>query len=256
MLFPDTARQFAPYLVRAVDVYATQTTGSGPTAISRDSAVYTLLSFETDSLQTLQVPIRLIGSTDCTDVYAPVDTVFLHSKLTTGPVAQTLAANTTLVPLRQQFNYPVLVFVIAGLSALALLAYGLLGRIVARQWRLYRLNRRHIRFIKTYNRLSRNLTADTASDIANDAIVLWKKYLERLDKQPYMSLTTPEIAERINDERVTNALREADRMIYGGVFTEHSQSALRVLSDIATVAYRRRRAVLQHRRTQPQTEPA
>lgn len=251
VLFPDTAMNFLPYRVQKVDVYATQTTGTGATAISRDSAVYTLVSFETDSIQLLRVPIRIINDVDCTAVWSQTDTVFLRSKLaslrrdSTQSGTPTLATETKLAPLQQQFNYTALIKGLLLISVLAALLYGLFGRIIRRQWRLYQLNRRHIRFLRSYNQLSQRLNSFTASETANQAVILWKTYLEQLDRQPYVALTTPELAERVNDKRVTDALRETDRMIYGGTFSPQSQSALWTLRDVATQIYHRSRTRLQ-----------
>lgn len=254
VLFPDTARHFAPFRVQRVDVFATKTVDTGQKAVSRDSAVYTLVSFETDSMQFLRVPVQLLNPTDCTALMTPVDTVFLRSKLAvfnvfrqnlSGPHSLTLATETKLAPLQQQLNYPVLMIGILATAALIGLFYGLFGRTIRRQWRLFQLNRRHIRFLRDYNRLSRGINAETATEMANQAVVMWKTYLEQLDNQPYASLTTPELAERMNNDRVTSALREADQMIYGGVFSAQSQSALRDLSTVATQIYHRQRIRLQ-----------
>lgn len=250
VLFPDTARYFAPYRVQKVTVFATNTVGTGPMAVSRDSAVYTLVSFETDSIQLLRVPLRLLNTIDCTARWTQIDTVFLRSKL---PLAlpdslasQTLrlATDTKLAPLQQQFNYMALA---AGFISISLglgVLYLLFGRLARRQWRLYLLNRRHVRFLLEYTRLNDRLSSFTAAETANQAVILWKAYLEQLDPRPYMSLTTPELATRLQDERVGVALHEADRMIYGGSYTPQSQSALQVLKEVATQMYLQCRTTL------------
>lgn len=251
LLFPDTASHFTPYRVEKIAVFTTRTTGTGANAVSVDSAVYTLLSFETDSVQLLRVPVRLISAVDCTDLFTPTDTVFLRSQLRPGPAdlskysSLTLATETTLVPLQQQFNYPVLGLFVAGLALALSLLYGIFGRTVRRRWRLYQFNRRHQQFLREFNQLIQRIDADTAADAVNQAIISWKTYLERIEKRPYASLTTSEIAERVADERVTGALREADRMIYGGAFSAESSQTLRVLSDVATQRYQHQRADLQ-----------
>ncbi|WP_232074062.1 hypothetical protein [Spirosoma aureum] len=251
VLFPDTSRHFLPFRVKEISVSPTQTTGEGLAAISRDSAVYTLISFETDSVQLLQVPIRLINASDCTYLTTQVDTVFLRSKLIlpgagTAPTQSlTLASQTQLARLQQQFNYPVLGEVLLVATALLTLIYLLFGQSIRRQLRIYQLYQQHKRFLRNYARLSRSLNADTAPESANQAVILWKTYLEQLERQPYASLTTPEIADRTGDDRVADALREADRMIYGGTFSAQSPDALRVLRDVASQAYRRRRYVMQ-----------
>lgn len=258
VLFPDTARSFAPYRVQKVSVFATQTTGSGTSAISRDSAVYTLVSFETDSVQLLKVPVRVIHETDCTAHWTRTDTVFLRSKLPAVALtdssrsmpAPELLTETNLAPLQQQFNYTALVagFLLASLVALGL--YGLLGRIILRYWQLFQLHQNHRRFLKEYNQLTQSINAFSASETARRAVMLWKVYLERLDAQPYSSLTTPELASRMKDDRVLSALREADRMIYGGAFSDDSLAALKLLGKVATNRYQRYRT-----QTQPESAP-
>ncbi|MFD2932601.1 hypothetical protein [Spirosoma flavum] len=250
VLFPDTARHFAPYRVQKVAVFATKTSGTGPMAISRDSAVYTLVSFETESIQALRVPIRVINDIDCTAQWTQTDTVFLRSKLpralpnSLAPQSHTLATETTLAPLQQQFNYVSLAIGFIGIALIISLLYLLFGKLARRQWRLYLFNRRHIRFLREYTLLNERISPFTAAETANQAVVMWKTYLEQLDPQPYISLTTPELADRLRDQRVTNALREADQMIYGGTFTPQSQAALQVLSDVATQIYLRGRTNL------------
>ncbi|QJW92178.1 hypothetical protein HNV11_01985 [Spirosoma taeanense] len=261
VLFPDTARHFLPFRVRQITITPTETTGQGLSAISRDSAVYTLISFETDPAQLLRVPIRLINARDCTILMTGIDTVFLRSRLTSPasgsglPTGLTLASATRLAPLQQQFNYPALGLVLLVLSLTALLLYGLFGRSIRRQWRLYGLRQQHLRFMRDYNRLSRGINADTAADTANQAVITWKAYLEQLENQPYASLTTLEIAERTGDERVTDALREADRMIYGGSFSAQLPESLRVLREVADQTYRRRRQRIANRATHPVASP-
>ncbi|WP_080058848.1 hypothetical protein [Spirosoma aerolatum] len=253
VLFPDTGRHFSPYQVQKVVVFPTQTTGTGVAAVSRDSAVYTLISFETDTIQRLQVPIRVIGDADCTQLWSRVDSVFLRSKLLLAKSDSVqsqppkLATETDLATLQQQFNYLALVTGFSLVGLVAFLVYLLLGRTITQQWKLYQLNRQHLRFLSEYNRFCRNINSYTASETANQAIVLWKFYLERLDSLPYTSMTTPELAEQMADNRVTDALREADRMIYGGSFSPQSQPALRLLGEIATQTYRRARTRLQLR---------
>lgn len=261
VLFPDTSIFFLPYRVQKVDVFPTQTVGTGLLAISRDSAVYTLVSFETTSLQALRVPVRSLNNADCTAHWTQTDTVFLQSKL---PRAQTdayhsqllrLTTETELSPLAQQFNYPALATGLFLLSAAAAVLYGLFGRAIRREWQLHLLNRRHLRFLRNYNQLSQRIDSFTAAETANEAVAMWKLYLEQLERRAYRSLTTPELAERINDKKVTDALREADRMIYGGAFSPQSQVALYVLRDVATQAYHASQARLQRSAT-PVTDPA
>ncbi|WP_370728920.1 hypothetical protein [Fibrella arboris] len=242
VFYPDTARQFAPFLVKNVTVYPTKTTDN----VSVDSAVYTLVSFEVSRGRVLQVPIYMANGADCTAILSAPDTVFLQSTAlaTSRPDTLQLAPDTVLTPLPQEFNYAYLTIAVGALGVIAGAIYILFGALLRRRWQQYLLTRYHNRFMTGYNQLTRNLGPESTGDTTNQAIVNWKKYLERLEKKPYTSLTSSEIADRIGDDRLTDALRETDRMIYGGSFTDQSPLALRVLGEVAVTAYQRRRAAI------------
>ena len=242
VFFPDTTRHFAPFLVKSVAVFPTQTVNR----ISIDSAVYTLVSFEVSRARVLQVPVYLANGADCTALLSSPDTVFLQSAVlaTTRPDTLQLAPDVGLTPLPQEFNYAYLAVVVGIIGVLAAAVYILFGSLLRQRWQRYLLARYHTRFLAEYNQLTRNLGPESTGDTTNQAIVNWKKYLERLEKKPYTSLTSREIAERIGDDRLADALRETDRMIYGGSFTDQSPLALRVLRDVAISAYQRRRQAI------------
>ncbi|MBO0952790.1 hypothetical protein [Fibrella forsythiae] len=242
VFYPDTARHFAPFLVQGVAVFPTRTIDQ----TSIDSAVYTLVSFEVSRARVLQVPVYLANGADCTALLSSPDTVFLQSTVlaTTRPDTLQLAADAVLTPLPQEFNYAYLTVAVAAMGVVAAAIYILFGSLLRQRWERYLLARYHARFLAGYNQLTRNLGPESTGDTTNQAIVNWKKYLERLEKKPYTSLTSSEIADRIGDDRLTDALRETDRMIYGGSFTDQSPLALRVLLDVAVAAYQRRRAAI------------
>ncbi|ARK11558.1 hypothetical protein [Fibrivirga algicola] len=242
VFYPDTARHFAPFLVQSVAIFPTKTVNK----ISLDSAVYTLVSFEVSRARVLQVPVYMANGADCTALLSSPDTVFLRSRVlaTTRPDTLQLAANAILTPLPQEFNYAYLTVAVGLMGVVAAAIYILFGSLLRQRWERYLLTRDHTRFLRMYNQLTRNLGPESTGDTTNQAIVNWKKYLELLEKKPYTSLTSSEIADRIGDDRLTDALRETDRMIYGGSFTDQSPLALRVLRDVAVTAYQRRREAI------------
>lgn len=243
VFFPDTAKNFSPFVVRDISVYPTRTNAAG----SLDSAVYTLVSFETQSAQTLSVPILLARSTgDCTALRTIADTVFLRERiLTSRPDTLRLATETRVRTLRQQMNYPLLFVIVAGVALLTGIVYLLFGKFIVVQYRLFRLYQRQREFERSYARLIRNLTPENASERAGKAVFIWKQHLEWLEKKPFTTMTTREVADSIKDPRLADALREADGIVYGGIFSEQTQAPLRVLCDMTVHSYhQRRRAVL------------
>lgn len=239
VFYPDTARQFRPFLVRDITVFPTVTTGR----VSVDSAVYTLVSFEVSRARVLQVPVYFASGADCTALLATPDTVFLRSDVlaTARPDTLQLATETRLTPLPQEFNYAYLAVVVGAAGVAAAAIYILFGALLRQRWRRFVLARQHRRFLADYNQIMRTLGPESTGETTNQLIVNWKKYLEDLEKKPYSSLTSREIADRIGDDRLADALRETDRMIYGGSFTDQSPLAMRVLREVAVAAYERRR---------------
>jgi hypothetical protein len=241
-IFPDTARDFAPFLVRNMAVFATNTQNG----ISRDSAVYTLVSFETSPTQTLRVPVQLVGPTDCTQLWSGTDTIWLRSQLQTArPDTLALATETTVKPLRQQLNYPVLAVVLLAITLVFTVLYALFGRLVMQRLQRYRFAQRHKTFRRNYDRLTGGIRAETAAETAKQALIIWCDYLQYLVNEPFNALTTREIVAQlqktgvvaVDDEELAEALRETDRIIYGGAFSNQSTVSLRFLRGIAVALY-------------------
>ncbi len=239
VFFPDTARHFAPFLVRDIALFSTVTDTLG----SLDSVVYTLVSFEIKPLQTLRVPVFLLKNTkDCTAVFSNTDTVRLRERIATNrPDTLRLATQTEVAPLQPQMNYPFLVTILAILGALTGLIFVVFGKSINRQLRLYRYYRQHYDFDRLYSRLTRNINPDNASVNAGKAVIAWKEYLEWLEQKPFSTMTTREIADAIYDSRLADALKEMDGVVYGGMYSDRTQMSLRILYEIADSAYRRQR---------------
>ncbi|GAB3923647.1 hypothetical protein GCM10028804_22460 [Larkinella terrae] len=243
VLFPDTARHFPPFLVRDVSFFSTKTDARG----SLDSSVYTLVSFETGPTQTLRVPVLLLRTpTDSTVVFSNTDTIRLRERIQTmRPDTLRLSTNTTVVSLRQQMNYPLLMTILAGICLLAGVLLLFFGRSIRTRIRRYQLYRQYLDFQRAFTRLTRGIGPETAHEDAGRAVVIWKKYMERLERKPFTSLTTREIVESVQDIRLADALKEIDGVIYGSVYSDQTQKSLRILNEVADDAYRRSSVQLQ-----------
>ncbi|MFC5410637.1 hypothetical protein ACFPMF_15040 [Larkinella bovis] len=237
VLFPDTSRHFAPFLVRDISIFSTKTDAKG----SLDSSVYTLISFETGPLQTLRTPVLLLRTpTDSIRVFSNTDTVRLRQRIQTlRPDTLRLSTATQVVMLQQQMNYPLLMTIVLGICALAGVLFLFFGRTIRTRIRRYQWFRQYQDFQRSFHRLTRNIGPETAHDDAGRAVVIWKKYMERLERKPFTSLTTREIVELVQDDRLAGALKEIDGVIYGSMYSDHTQQSLRVLNEVADSAYQR-----------------
>lgn len=251
VFFPDTTFNFSPFQVLSQEYFITQTDERG----SLDSTVYRLVSFEVTPVQPLSLPVFVLNNNDCTAVYAAPDTVFIRLL---PEVMQNdslvLQADTKVVPLRRQFNYAVFLGVVAAVAGLSLLIYWLFGRSISRQWQMFQLQRRHREFVRTFNRLNRNARERNSVSDAEKAVIVWKKYLERVEEKPFATYTTREILDNIPDEPLADALKDIDGTIYGQVRSRNMDVSLQVLRTVALRSYRRRRREIAQVGKEPVTE--
>jgi hypothetical protein len=236
VFFPDTSSQFAPFQVVAQRFFSTQTTNQ----VSLDSAVYTLLSFETATRQTLRLPVWTIDRGDCTLVMSNADTVFLNSTLL-GVKKPVLQTDTEIVPLRSQINFPLILLITISILLFVAGIYLLFGDALSRQWQLFLMFRRNRDFRRGLLRLSRETAGTKGVENIEKALILWKTYLQRLERKPFLTYTTKEIIDNLPDEALAEALRQIDSVVYGGQASVDLKASLEILRNIADQTYQKQR---------------
>jgi hypothetical protein len=239
VFFPDSTFDFSPFSLVNQEYFTTRTDSLG----SLDSTVYRLVTFDVAVVQTLRLPVYVLATRDCTVVYAETDTVFLRSTLPAGTRLDTLhlRPETEVTLLRRQFDYPVFMAVILSAGLLFFVIYWLFGREITRQWRIFQLQRRHRDFVRTFSRLNRTARERDSTDEAEKAVVVWKDYLEEIEKKPFATYTTREIVDNIPDEALEEALKTMDRIIYGQVKSKKMEQSLQVLKNVAQRIYQQQR---------------
>ena len=240
VFFPDSAYNFTPFELVKREYFDTVTDQNG----SLDSVIYTLISFEVTPVQELSLPVYVRAKRDCTRVFAPMDYVILNSiiKPNVNIDSLSLKKDTRLVPIAQQVNFPLIFLIIIGLLLVIGMVFWFFGKPIRRQVRLFNFKRRYDDFRKLFQRLSRG-TDDAKKHLENieRAVVLWKKYIERIENKPFTTFTTKEILDNLKDNRLSDALREIDATVYGGVYSSKTIASLQVLQELAEGLYRERR---------------
>jgi hypothetical protein len=216
ILFPDSTENFFPFEYHQRRYFPTRT----ESGISYDSVVYHLRTFETESIQTLSLPVFVIHSLDCTAVNAKTDSLYLIQlikelpdsvSLNDLPLKETLAFE----PIPTPFNYIILSFIAGSLFIIAGGIWFLFGKKIRRHFQIKRLQKNHHRFLEEFNSGLSKLQTKSLPKIAESTAVLWKKYLEDLESRPYTKLTTKEIVSIIRNDEVKKSLHSIDRAIYG-----------------------------------------
>jgi len=240
IFFPDSSYNFSPFELVKREYFNTITDENG----SLDSVVYTLISFEVSPVQELSLPVFVLSRGDCTRVYAPFDYVILNSIIKTNVRLNTLSLkkDTRLIPIAPQVNFPLIFLFGIGVIAIVGSAFWFFGKPIQRQIKLFNFKRRYDDFRKLFQRLSRG-TDDAKKRLENieKAVVLWKKYIERIEKKPFTTFTTKEILDNLKDNRLSDALREIDATVYGGVYSSKTIASLQILQELAEGLYRERR---------------
>lgn len=240
VFFPDSAYNFSPFEMVKREYFNTVTNQHG----SLDSVVYTLISFEVTPIQELSLPVYVRAKRDCTRVFAPMDYVILSSIIKPNVNIDTLSLkkDTRFIPIAQQVNFPLIFLIIIGLLLIIGMVFWFFGKPIRRQIRLFNFKRRYDDFRKLFQRLSRG-TEDAKRRLENieKAVVLWKKYIERIENKPFTTFTTKEILDNLKDNRLSDALREIDATVYGGVYSNQTIASLQVLQELAEGLYHERR---------------
>jgi hypothetical protein len=182
IIFPDSTYDFQPFEYHERAYYNTVSDN----ITSLDSVIYYLSTFEIDSVQYLQLPIFM-------------------------------KENTAFLKIPKSFNYPVFLLIIGLLLVIIIVGLLFFGKGLARWIRILIMRRNHKRFV---NRFYLKLAAlrDNRAGVEPEGVLAdWKKYMEKLEREPYTKLTTKELIGLHADQRLKDDLRSIDRYIYGNI---------------------------------------
>ena len=218
VLFPDSTFSFSPFEIARKQYFPTKT----KEGISYDSVVYMLNTFEIDSIQRLKLPVFVLQGMDCLTLYAVPDSIFLQFRVASVPDSVSaeklpLKTNTLYQNVSWIFNYPVAVAIVIILLVLAIVIWAVFGKRIRKYFKLRRLAKDYEEYVAQFNRIMEKLGHDFTDRKAEEALVIWKRYMEDLEKSPYTKFTSREIQRIAGDPSLDLALRTIDRGIYGGI---------------------------------------
>lgn len=218
ILYPDSAYSFNPFEFESKLYFPTRTTDS----LSYDSVVYYITSYEIDSIQMFRMPVYVLHGSDCTTVFGTADSIFLKQYVSHVPDSVStqqlpLKTNTDYLNVSWLLNYPIIGYVVAGLTVICVVVWLVFGKRIRRYYRLKRLDKDHVTFLHNFADALQRVQSEFTQMNAEKALVIWKRYMERLEDRPYTKYSTKEIVQMLDEGGLSNALRTIDRMVYGGV---------------------------------------
>jgi len=220
VLFPDSTFSFAPFEFQKKSFFTTKTENN----VSYDSVIYTLTTFEIDSIQMLALPVFQLQKKDCVIFYSGVDTVFFKKMVDAVPdslaISQLpLKTNTAYNPVNWLLNYPLGLIISGVLLVVFLIIWVLFGKRIKKYFAVKRLTKSHSAFISRFEQTVEGLKNSFTPELAESAVTIWKKYMEEISSRPYTKFTSREIREAEKGE-LGQALHSVDRMIYGRIVPE------------------------------------
>ena len=88
------------------------------------------------------------------------------------------------------------------------------------------------RFIERYKLLQQKIGKEKAPKDVEQIILLWKSYMERIEKIRYTKLTSKEIILIERNKDLEEILKNCDSVIYGRIFIDTIPQNLNQLMDI------------------------
>ncbi|TXK45302.1 hypothetical protein FVR03_12725 [Pontibacter qinzhouensis] len=248
VILPDSSYNFSPFELVQKNYFPTYTRSG----ISIDSAIYTLRTFETDSLQQLALPVYVLDGEDTLQVLAKPARVTLQQLVAQVQEPLTFKSETELLFVEERFNWPnLLLWIVAGVVFLSLIWF-IFGQAILTKYKLYRLRKDHIYFASRYNSHVDRFVKSGYGQSLEKAVSLWKNYLTKLERSAINSFTTKEIVMFYNDdEEVNTALRLCDRAIYGNMAEADPETgkALHMLRRFAKTRYKHQRELTRNAKT-------
>jgi hypothetical protein len=217
VLFPDSNYSFKPFEYSSKKYFTTRTKDHN----SLDSVVYYLTTFEIDSLQQLKLPVFVLQEKDCVAIFSMPDTLALNFQVASVPDSVSveklpLKTNTAYQKVNWILNYPIIVAIVVLLVVALIIVWVVFGKRIRRHFAIRRLNREYKEFMARFNDALDKLSTGFSSRIAEEALIVWKNYMENLEQYPYTKSTSREIIRRVSDGNLDQALKSIDRGIYGG----------------------------------------
>ena len=213
VIFPDSTFDFSPFEFYHLSFFQTRT----DSLLSFDSVVYDLATFEIDSVQYLQLPVFVKQLDDSTNVYADRDSITLFHVIEVLPDSLNLKENTSFIRIPGKFNYPLFLIFIGVILLIILISLVFFGKQITRAITVFRMKRIHKNFVKRFYEKIGGLKGQRIGLEPEEVLNDWKKYMERLEKEPYTKMTSRELIQLHADQRLKENLRSIDRYIYGGI---------------------------------------
>lgn len=235
VFFPDSTFDFTPFKYVKTTYFETQTTSP---KTSLDSVVYTLVTYSLDSV--ISIVPYVVNLKNDKKIYADTARVFLKSTLS----SQSLKENNPkeilgVFKVKKDINIPKISYFLLGVLLVGSFIVFFFGDWIVKRFRLWQFDKQQTKFSFDFKRKSlkpkelKNIQASLAE---------WKSHMEWLEEgKPISTMSTSEIIELYQDEKLGEALKMFDAAIYGGFIDTKLPSAYSILLNFSNLKYKDQR---------------
>lgn len=211
ILMPDTLYNFSPFEFIEKKIFPTKTLNN----TSTDSVVYILQTFEVEVKQSLSLPVYIYARGDCTEIFSNRAEILISPLVHQVPNPVRLKSNNNFVEIKSQFNYPFWNIFLASLAGMGLLIFIFFGKKIRRKYLIYKLNKRHKKFLLEYTELTQQAVKNFKPFQIEKSVSRWKEHISYIEETPLYSFTSKEMLKYFKDENLTKSLHSLDKCIYG-----------------------------------------
>lgn len=238
ILFPDTNYSLLPFELIKKEFFTTKSTKG----ISLDSVVYVVSTFSLDSVQTLKMPVYQFIGEDSTGWFSNEASIKVLQKFKGRlPEKPVFEYDNTNHPVALRINYPYILIGMAVIILLLFLFNFFFDRPIQKFIFLFLERRRHNSYLKLYDKNIKNLEKELSIENVEALLVNWRKYIQRVDGQPYTTFTSMEIFKVLPDKNLRDILQEIDRWIYGGIDMKDWRSNMEYVKQVSIQLYLKKR---------------
>ncbi len=243
VILPDSTHNFFPFEYASRQYFPTRTDST----LAYDSVIYRVSTFEIDPVQSLAVPVYILERGDSITIDTPADSIILTQLVTVVPDSLELRSNVSYLPVDYDFNYT---YWGIGAAVLLVIIIGVLlifGKNIKSKIRLCRLKKEYEKFSRDFESgINKVRQSETNAGVIEDILVVWKKYMEKLEDKPFTKYTSKEISLAGYGTELKDVLQNIDRAIYSRPDDEQMHRNFESLEDFTQERYLKKVKEVQH----------
>lgn len=241
IIFPDSTFNYLPFEFYSKVFFPTKV----DSVFAYDSAVYSLASFEIDSIQYLQLPFFILKGKDSTKILTYLDSIYLKDLVTPMPDSLIFKENTTFQKVNLAFNYPYFLIGITIFILLMIAIISIFGKSIQRKIKAYKLRKAYEKFSIEFEKGINKIKKSNDIKLIEEVLIVWKKYMEKLENKPFTKYTTKEIG-KAGYNNLQRKLKDIDESIYGKIENTAMYKNFESLEDFTLENYQQKLKEINH----------